>query len=358
MLFVMLVAVVPVLILAGTELTSGKIYNQNEQYDEAVVALKAAIEKDPEDWEAYYQIGFAYSNLDSVGLAYASFARAIELNPKRATADAENNILSNYARHYKLGQSAFTRSDYDNAAREFGLASQADPRQSAAHFNRAVAFSRLAETDSTYAAATLKEAELALETSGPDDPNYSKSLALVGRQLVALGRADEATARFQKMVDENPEDFGVLEDIGVDALAREQWETAAIFLGLAVDARKAAGQENFETCYNAGVANYHVGRELAETDPDASNEHLVAAVALYEQALRQTPDDPATTLNVVATQFVRKDWPEAAYWGERYVSQNAEDPRGWQFLARIYTAMGDEEMAADATRRYEALRGQ
>jgi tetratricopeptide (TPR) repeat protein len=354
----LVVAIVTLLALtAGTELTSGKIYNQNKQFDEAVTILKVAMEKEPDNWEVYYQIGYSYSNLDSVALAYESFSRAKELNSKKATADSDNNILSNYARHYKLGQAAFGRQDYATAAQEFGVASLADPRQSASHFNRAVAFSRLAESDSTYAPRTLHEAEQALELSGPDDPNYTKALSLVGRELIALGRVDDAPARFQKLIEESPTNFGVLEEIGNDALGRSQWKGAAVFLGLAADARSAAGMESFETYYNAGVANYSLGRQQAEAGAPA-DESLGKASAFYEKALQMRPDDPQTTLNLVATNVVRKDWAEASLWGERYVSQNSSDPRGWQFLARIYTEMGEKEKAADAMKRFEALRSQ
>ena len=339
----------------GTELTSGKIYNQNKQFKEAVAALTVAMEKEPDNWEVYYQIGYSYSNLDSVALAYQNFTKAKELNPKKATADSDNNIQSNYARHYKLGQSAFGRQDYTAAAQEFGIASQADPRQSAAHFNRAVAFARLAETDSTYALRTLQEADLALAQAKPDDPNYTKALSLVGRQLIALGREEEAPARFQKMIDENPASFPVLEEIGTDALQRQQWKGAAIFLELTATARAAAGEESFDVYYNIGVANYNLGRQASGETADAS---LARAVEFYEKALGIRPDDAQTTLNLVATNVVRKNWPDASLWGEQYVSGNPDDARGWQFLARIYTELGETDKAADATRRFEALRSQ
>jgi tetratricopeptide (TPR) repeat protein len=357
-LFTVLAVLTLLATTGGTELTSGKIYNQNGQYQEAITILKVAIEKEPDEWEAHYQIGFSYSNLDSVALAYAHFTKAKELNAKKATKDADNNIQSNYARHYKLGQSAFGRQDYAMAAKEFGIASLADPRQSAAHFNRAVAFSRLAETDSTYAERTLREAEQALDLSEPSDPNYPKALALVGRQLIALGREDDAPARFQKLIAESPASYPLLEEIGNDALARQQWKGASVFLGLTAEARAAAGEESYEVYYNAGVAHYQLGREIAK-DPageEAAAAHFDQAIAFYEKGLNVRPDDAQTVLNLVATSVVKKDWAGAALYGEKYVGQNPSDPRGWQFLARIYTELGDKDKAGDAMKRYEELR--
>lgn len=343
----------------GTETTSGILYNRNGQYHEAIKILTKALDDNPKDWEAHFQIGYSYSQLDSVELAYSHFMTAKELNPKKAR-DIDNNVQSNYAKHYKLGQGAFTRQDYTTAAHEFGMASLADPTQSASHFNRAVAFSRIAETDSTYAPQTLAEADRALELTDPTDPNYPKALALVGRQLVALDRVDEAPARFERLIAETPASFPVLEEIGNDALNRRQWHGAAVFLKMTSEARAAAGEESFDVYYNTGVANYNLGREAAQDSAaaDAANGYLDEAIAFYQKALTLREDDPQTVLNIVAVTVVKKDWAEASLWCEKYVTVSPEDPRGWQFLARIYNELGDKEKALDATQRYEQLRNQ
>lgn len=343
----------------GTETTSGILYNRNGQYNEAITILTKALQDNPKDWEAHFQIGYSYSQIDSVELAYSHFMKAKELNPKKAR-DIDNNVQSNYAKHYKLGQGAFGRQDYAAAAHEFGKASLADPTQSASHFNRAVAFSRLAETDSTYAPRTLDAADRALELTDPSDPNYPKALALVGRQLVALDRVDEAPARFQQLIAETPASFPVLEEIGNDALNRRQWHGAAVFLKMTAEARTAAGDESFDVCYNTGVALYNLGRDAEKdsTTAEAAAGHLDEAIAFYEKALILREDDAQTILNIVAVTVVKKDWSNASLWCEKYVSVSPEDPRGWQFLARIYNELGDKDKATDAAQRFEQLRSQ
>ncbi len=113
----------------SVETTSGIIYIQNKQYEEARKILLKAIAKDPKDGDAQFYIGIAYSELDSVAQAYQHFTIAKELQPKKAH-DIANNIQSNYARHYQLGQNAFKQTDVNKAANEFLLATQADPTQS------------------------------------------------------------------------------------------------------------------------------------------------------------------------------------------------------------------------------------
>jgi tetratricopeptide (TPR) repeat protein len=240
------------------------------------------------------------------------------------------------------------------------MASLADPTESGAHFNRAVAFSRLAETDSTYAPLTLEEADRALKLTGPSDPNYPKALALVGRQLVVLDRVEEAPAHFKTLIEESPASYPVLEEIGNDALNQKRWKGAAVFLKMTTEARAAAGEESFDVYYNTGVAFYNLGRETAKDPANeaVANGHLDEAIAFYDKALTLREDDPQTVLNIVAVTVVKKDWPNASLWCEKYVSVSPDDPRGWQFLTRIYTELGDADKAADARRRFEQLSSQ
>jgi tetratricopeptide (TPR) repeat protein len=334
---------------AGTETTSGTIYNQNGQYPEAVAILKKAIAKDPKDAKAHFQIGFAYSKLDSVALAYQHFMKAKELDPKK-TNDIADNIAHNYAQHYKLAQVAFTQEDFAKAAREFETATQADPTQPTAHYNLAVTYSRLAATDSTCHEKALAEADKVLALTTPTDPNYTKALQLAGRQLVELGREDEAIARFQRLVDEDPSKYQVIEEIGTELVNEQKWKGASVFLNMAVDARTKVGAEDFTVYYNLGVAEFNLRKE----DPAK----LDAAIASYEKALGVQPDEPSTVFNLMVAHMAKEDWMNAATWGEKYASISPSDAKAWQYLARCYSELGDKDKASDALARYQQLKSQ
>ena len=131
-------------------------------------------------------IGIAYSELDSVAQAYQHFTIAKELQPKKAH-DIANNIQSNYARHYQLGQNAFKQTNVNEAANQFLLATQADPTQSSGHYNLAVMYARLSLADSTYEVKALAEADQVLKLAQPTDPNYIRALQLASRMLAQLG---------------------------------------------------------------------------------------------------------------------------------------------------------------------------
>ncbi len=326
--------------------TSAKLRNQEGNYDVALQLCREALATNPDDAEAHFQMGYAYSKLDSVQLAYEHFMKAGELDPKKK-ADADDNIQSNFAKHYKLGQSAFNRQDYKAAADEFDLATLANPTQANAYYNLGVAYTRLAEDDSTYHEKALQAADKVLELSNPSDANFPKALQLAGQELVAMDRADEAVNRFQRLIDEDPASYDIIERIGTDLLNTRQWKGAAVFLKMAAEARAKVGAEDFNLYYNIGVALYNT----REQDSTA----VAEAITYYQKALDLKPDEPTTVFNIEVAYVAIADWSNAALWGEKFVAISPDDPRGWQLLARIYTETGDKDKAKEAATRYEKV---
>ena len=131
--------------------TSAMLRNQEGNFELAIGLAKQGIQENPRDAEAYFQLGIAYSNLDSVALAYENFTTAKELDPgPKRKENADNNIKHNYSKHYNSGQAAFQDHDLQAASAEFTLATQADPRQSVAYYNLGVAYARLADADTNF----------------------------------------------------------------------------------------------------------------------------------------------------------------------------------------------------------------
>jgi Tfp pilus assembly protein PilF len=344
---------------AGLHTRSGTVYVQNGQFHDAVRELKLAIEEDAKDSKAHFMIGVAYSSLDekgeqlidsvaAVGLAYDHFMKAKELDPKK-TRDCDNNIQTNYARHYNTGQKSFQQQNMAGAAHEFHLATLADPKQSAAHYNLAVSYSRLAHGDSTYYSKTLAAADKVLELAEPKDPNYMRALQLAANQLVYLGKPDEAAARLKSTLEEDPSKYPTVEEMGVDLMNRQKWAGAASLLKLAADARVAVGAEDPKLLFNIATCEYKQRKD----DP----KHLDEAIVYYEKALSIAPDDQDTVFALMGAYVAKEDWASGSLWGEKYVSLNASNAEVWRVLARCYGELGDDAKATEALNRYTTLKG-
>lgn len=329
--------------------TSAKLRNQEGNYEMAVKLAKEALAKNPDDAEAHFQLGVSYSYLDSVGLAYEQFMKAKELDPEKAT-DVDDNIQTNFAKHYKLGQSSFNRQDMKTAAFEFEMATRANPTQSVAYYNLAVAYQRLAPTDSTMHVKALNAADKVLELSSPTEANYTRALRVAGEELIALHREDEAPQLFKRLIEEDPASYKAIEDLGTEELDNRNFRASAEFLKLAARAREKAGSPDAKVYYNIGVSLYNLRKE----DKSLIDE----AISYYKKALELTPDDIDTVFNILVAYAAKEDWSDAAQWGEKYVNINPGDANGWMLLARSYTRTGDEDKAAEALKRYDTLKQQ
>lgn len=327
--------------------TSAKLRNQEGNYDLAIQLAQQAIAENPDDAEAYFQLGVSYSYLDSVALAYENFMKSKELDPKKAP-DVKDNIQHNFAKHYKLGQSAFNRQDYPTSAEEFKLATQADPTQAVAYYNLGVAYARLAKEDPSYRDMAIEALDGALEHSGPNEATYINSLEIAGKELAAAGREDEAVERFKRLVEEDPTSYQVIESIGNDLLNNKHWSGAVVFLKMAAEARSKIDADDFTLYYNIGAALYNM-REEQEGAVDES-------ISYYMKALDLQPDEPQTIFNIIVAHVYKEDWRSAVDWAEKYVSVASADSKGWQLLARSYSELGEKDKAREALGRFEQLK--
>jgi tetratricopeptide (TPR) repeat protein len=293
-------------------------------------------------------IAVAYSNMDSVGQAYDHFMKAKEIDPKKAR-DCDNNIQSNYAKHYKLGQTAFNQANYPTAAHEFSMATQADPKQSGGHYNLAVSYERLALSDSTYYDKTLTEADKVLALAPMTDPNHMRALQLAASTLVYLGKPEEAVARMQKTIDEDPSKYELVEDMGNDLMQQKKWDGAASFLKLAAEARSKVSADDANLLQSIGICEFNMGK----SDPP----HLDEAITWYQKSLDIGGDNKDTVFNMMAVYYKKADWDNTALWGEKYITLDPNNAKVWQILAQTYTTLGQDDKANEALAHVKTLQG-
>ncbi|NIM19264.1 MAG: tetratricopeptide repeat protein [Candidatus Latescibacteria bacterium] len=346
--WLMLLAIVVVSGCKSVATTSAILRNQEGNYDLAIGYAKQALQENPRDAEAYFQLGISYSNLDSVALAYENFQKSVELDPSDKRKElAENNIKHNYSKHYNSGQAAFQDKEYNAAAEEFIAATQADPRQSVAYYNLGVAYSRLAAEDSTYHERSIEALEQCLEKSTPDQSHYIDALGLVGRELAEVGRVEEAVSRFNRLVEEDPANYDVIERLGVQRFNNQDWKAANMFLKMAADARIKIGAEDFKLYYDLGRVNYF----MREEDPEALNR----AIYYYEKALELETEDAQTMMNLIIAYMAKEDWSSGIAWGEKYINIWPDDERGWRLLSMSYSKIGDKEKARQCAEKYAEI---
>lgn len=327
------------------ETTAAKLHNHHGVYDKAIEQATLAIEKNPNNAEARFQLGISYSFIGNMRGAYDEYMAAIRLEPKREN-DIEVNIRHNWAKHFNNGVAEYQGDNLEGAAKEFELATQADPRQVKGWLNLAKVFSTLGEEDSTYNEKSYEAVDTLLAKTPPDDDQYGNVLALSGKVMIRRGMKGEAIDIFERLMADDPTNFEIVEEIGTEYLAEDNYEDAIRFYRMAVDGRRRTDSEEYDLYYNYGIALYKLERYMDSMDS-------------YQSALQMRPGDKQASYSLLLTYYQAEFYDEAILEGQKYTTEIApDDPRGWQILSLSYNKRGMKIKAEEAFQKYKELKGE
>jgi tetratricopeptide (TPR) repeat protein len=126
----------------------GLISATSESYDQALADFKQALALDPNNAQAYFDMGAVYQALDKIDAAIDSFTQGVELeNP-----DSGCKICA----YMRLGQLYFAQADFDRAIEAYTHAIELDPNYADAYIERAKAY--VAKGDPAAAQADAEKA--------------------------------------------------------------------------------------------------------------------------------------------------------------------------------------------------------
>lgn len=323
------------------ETMSAILHNDQGTYDKAIEQGKLAIEKNPNDADAHFELGRSYSFTGDMAGAYREFMTAARLDPRKVV-DAETGIKSNWAKHFNAGISEFQAENLAGAAHEFELTTQSDPRQVKGWLNLAKVYAGLAIGDSTYTPQEYAVVDTLIAMTKEDSEDYASVLALTGHVMVKRGMNEEALKIFEKLLLDDPANYEEIERAGNDYLAEKDWASGALFLQMAVDARKKTDSEDFESYYNLGVAYFN-----AKNCPQA--------IEAYLSAYDIDPENRLGNYSLLLTYYTCEMYDDAMLQGQKYTEKYPEDPNGWTLLSLSYSKKGMKIKAEEAAKKYQDL---
>lgn len=123
------------------EMTSAKLYIQQNEWDKAIDFLQQALQKKPENAEAHYLLAQGYGMKGRLEEMVAEFAQVQKFDKKNKYAKDAANVRQKYfAESFNAGVKAFNDQDFGAAAVKFGVAALLDPTQTASFQNMAIAY--------------------------------------------------------------------------------------------------------------------------------------------------------------------------------------------------------------------------
>lgn len=325
----------------SVETTSAMLHNEHGNYDLAIAQAKKALENNPSDAEAHFQLGVSYSYTGDMAGAYKEFMTATALDPKKRD-DAETDIKSNWAKHFNNGLSEFQTENLAGAAHEFELTTQADPRQVKGWLNLTKVYYQLSLNDSTYAERTYQTVDTLIAKTTEKDSEYGSVLALTGQVMVKRGMKEQAVSIFEKLLLDDPANYEEVERAGNEFLAQRDWANGAQFLQMAIDARKKTSSEDFESYYNLGVAYFN-----AKDCPKA--------VDAYLSALGIDPENKQGNYSLLLAYYQCEMYDDAILQGQQYSEKWPDDANGWRILSLSYSKKGMKLKAEEAAKKFQDL---
>jgi len=357
-LFVLVMALLVTYSCKSVETTSAMLHNQHKNYEKAIEMATLALEKNPNDAEAHFQLGISFSYTGKMREAFDEFTMASRLDPNKVD-DAENNIKHNWAKHFNNGVSEFQAENFEGAAKEFELSTFSDPRQIKGWLNLAKVYNTLAEEDTTYLQNAYETADTLMAKTTKDDENYGNVLALAGQVMIRRGMKDEAVKIFEDLMLDDPTNFETVEEVGLEFLDKDEYDYAAKFFEMAINGRRQTESESFDLYYNMGVTYYNIAMNVQKEDSIRALEVFMKAIDAYQEARTLRPDDRQANYSLLLTYYQSGFYDEAIAEGQRYTTEIApEEPRGWQILSLAYNKRHMKIKAEEAFQKYRALTGQ
>lgn len=342
-LMLLVVALATVFACKSVETTSAMLHNQTGNYEDAIAQAKLGLEKNPNDAEAYFQLGISYSYTEEMALSYENFMKATELDPNKQKL-SEDNIRSNWARHFNAGIAEFQGDNIEGATVEFEEATMADPRQINGWLNLAKSYNKLAKEDSTYWEKSFVVADTLMALVTEEDQDYGKVLELAGKVLIVKGEKERAFKIFERLMRDDPVNAEIVESVGNDFLVKDQWEDAVKFFQMAVDGRRQTETESFDLYYNMGVCHLRLDQFLLSADA-------------FQSSLIIDPENKAAHYSLLLAYYSGEFWDESIMQGQTYTEMFPDDEKGWQILSLSFSKKGMKIKAEEAARKYQELMG-
>ncbi|MBF0358929.1 MAG: tetratricopeptide repeat protein [Magnetococcales bacterium] len=284
---------------AKEALEQGISFHQSGQLDKAIDYYKKAIKIDPENFIALSNMGFALYSTEKLEEAAVALKKAITISPDFA--DAYSN----------LGNTLKKQGKFKEAVASFQKAIALKPDYAEAHSNLG---NVRQEQDKLDLAVASYQKAIALK------PDYAEAHYNLGNIRKEQGKLDLAVASYQKATSLNPDYAEAYNNLGVVVKEQGDLDGAVINLTKAIAIKGDYADAHFNlgnTLREQGkldlaVASY---QKAISIQPDFADTHFHLAIALnsqgkldatiasYQKAISIQPDNPVMLSNLGAAMI-------------------------------------------------------
>ena len=330
---------------AGPEADGLKALEEH-RYDAAVDAFRKAVDADPSDYSAHFNLAVAYGFLNRDAEGIAEYKKTLELKPGLFAAETNEGLLllrrkkpdealplyedatrqkpEDFNARYHLAQCQLDGGDAAHAEENYRAALKLNPKSAGAELGLAHALARQQK---------LADAADHFHQAAVIDPAYRDGLL----ELAGLYETNRQLPEAIAVLRELPDNPAAREHLGELMLRTKRF-------GDAIPELEAAYSKDPTDANQAALAMAYLGNG----NPDK-------AAPLFEKAVAANASNFMLRFSYGQALLETKQYPLAARQFEQAVKLNPEDMRGWSnFGAALYLA-GDIEAALNAFDRARQL---
>ena len=326
----------------STELTSAKMYIQQQDWDNAEKFLVQAMAVEPENPEIPFLLG------DQVYARRQEWVKMNEMHEKALSLDPNKVILQ-----------GGTIKEYVQQSREQHWVTIFN--KGVNYFNQ---FRKSGEgQDSQYLQDAIETFTLATKV----DPSNGQAYSILGNCLLASGDLESALDVVAEGASSDPDNFDVNMTAGKMFAADGDMESALIYYKKAVDIdpkNSMARRQLAQTYYDVGekemsLATYEVAI-ANETDPNLKAdlfynlgvlnmqlEDFNAAEDNFTMAYDLNPDDIDALRGIAQTFESAEKWSRAEYYYRKLIDIEPNNPQHYRAMARVLLRQGDTDEAQE-----------
>ncbi|MBN1996452.1 tetratricopeptide repeat protein [candidate division KSB1 bacterium] len=353
---VLSVAVLVIIGCQSKEVTSAKVYIQQDNWDKAIEQLEMAVEMYPNDAEAHYLLGEGYATRGEWEKMNDMFEKSAAIN-MTFRPQIKNTRDKFWVTNFNSGVNRINGGDIAGAIRQFKTCVRIDPKRIDAYRNLAVTYLQAdsleqakktrfqilsideKHVESIHALANiffqLKEYNQVVELEqkalkiNPDDGDAVANIALA---YDYLGEKDKAIDQYVQALEKNPDDKDLIFNLARLNYMNNHYDEAIKLFNKIIE----ANPDDYDANLNVGNAYLSMGDNKRKTLVDKENNG---------EKVEQTERDELI-------EFYNKAIP----YLEKAVEIKGDDSNVWNNLGVAYVNVGDAEKGKAAFDKAEELR--
>ncbi|MCW8817200.1 MAG: tetratricopeptide repeat protein [Ignavibacteriaceae bacterium] len=364
---------------SSTELNSAKLYIQQKNWDKALDALKADVEKNPKSDEGYYLLGTVYSELDRTEEMIEAFDNSLAISHKFADKINEYRAYQ-WANNYNRGVSLFQRGNntadkdsskmyYDMAIDAYKKATILEPDSGLTYRNLAFVYLTTNQTEESIEPLKklieLEKAEEGYQYLG--EVYYTLGLNKMSEFKNDGNKEDSIKAMdyYNKGIMTLEEGLKLYPDNSEMLNASTNSYIGAGRINEAITSAKALVEKEPDNAvyhYNYGVLLLNVEKyQDAETqllkaiELDPNYENAIYNIAVTYVKWGTAINKEAEAQGVLSEDYKQK-YQKALPYLEKVVELDAKNPEMWELIGKVYSVLGMNDDANNAFKKADELR--